>query len=31
MRTRRQERRLALGSFYSVGRSRRPSPPANAS
>ena len=31
MRTRRQERRLALGSFYSVGRSRRPSPTANAS
>src|SRR4029453_3583507 len=31
VRARRQERCLALGSFYSVGRSRRPSPTANAS
>ena len=31
MRTRRQERRLALGSFFGLGRMHRPSPSANTS
>ena len=31
VRTRRQERRLVLGSFFGLGRWRRPSPSANAS